>query len=156
MKRSALLIFAAFGLLLYGWQDAYSQSSYSERRSRAEQRQLLYNKLPEFGPNNFPRYGREMYRGGIPVDFQASNFQFQGRINPFLSTACAQGNFNQQKVNRYIVTLRSFDSKFQKNVGFASSNGLNLRDPKNYAQPGFFYLFDLDGTSSCKVAIFNE
>jgi len=69
-----------------------------------------------------------------------------------LSAACSVDRFNQARRGRYVLDLRMPDGEV-KRFGFAGSNGLNLRDPKGLAAQNQGYLFDLDGSSECKVYV---
>ncbi|MEQ8603441.1 MAG: hypothetical protein RIB45_08975 [Marivibrio sp.] len=69
-----------------------------------------------------------------------------------LSAACSIDRFNQARRGRYFLDLRMPDGEV-KRFGFAGSNGLNLRDPKGLAAQNQGYLFELDGTSECKVYV---
>ena len=42
----------------------------------------------------------------------------------------------------------------KKRFGYAGSNGMNLKDPKDQAATDEGYLFDLDGSSECRVYTF--
>ncbi|MEQ9487645.1 MAG: hypothetical protein RIM72_01495 [Alphaproteobacteria bacterium] len=71
-------------------------------------------------------------------------------ISQNLSLACALGRFNQKKVGRYYVLIETEDGK-RKRLGFASSEGFNLRDPDDRKGRDLAFLFEYDGTSECRV-----
>lgn len=71
-------------------------------------------------------------------------------ISANLSSACALGKFNQKKVGRYYVLVETENGK-RRRLGFASSEGFNLRDPDNRKGRDLAFLFQYDGTSECRV-----
>ncbi len=73
-------------------------------------------------------------------------------ISADLSTACTLGRFNQKKVGRYYVLIETEDGKRMR-MGFATSEGFNLRDPDDRKGRDFAFLFEYDGTSECRVHV---
>lgn len=71
-------------------------------------------------------------------------------ISANLSSACALGKFNQKKTGRYYVLVETEDGK-RRRLGFASSEGFNLRDPDDRKGRDLAFLFEYDGTSECRV-----
>lgn len=71
-------------------------------------------------------------------------------ISENLSRACALGRFNQKKVGRYYVLIETENGQ-RKRLGFASSEGFNLRDPDDRKGRDLAFLFEYDGTSECRV-----
>lgn len=71
-------------------------------------------------------------------------------ISANLSSACALGRFNQKKVGRYYVLIET-ENGGRRRLGFASSEGFNLRDPDNLKGRDLAFLFEYDGTSECRV-----
>lgn len=90
---------------------------------------------------------------GTRVRMAADAGQLEQSLSEPLSDACAMDRFNQRKRGRYHITL-TLPSGERKRFGFAGSNGMNLRDPNNRRGPNQGYLFDLDGTSECRVYVF--
>lgn len=99
-------------------------------------------------PHEIPRFDSLGTRILNRIDPQAVR---QG-LSQRLSTACALGQFNQAKRGRYFIVVEAPDGP-AKRYGFAGSNGLNLRDPKNLRGLNQGYLFDLDGSSDCEVYV---
>ncbi|MBP5857628.1 hypothetical protein KAJ83_11460 [Marivibrio halodurans] len=90
---------------------------------------------------------------GTRVRMAADAGKLKENLSQPLSNACATDRFNQRKRGRYHITL-DLPSGERKRFGFAGSNGMNLRDPNNLKGPNQGYLFDLDGTSECRVYVF--
>lgn len=90
---------------------------------------------------------------GTRVRMAADAGKLKENLSQPLSNACATDRFNQRKRGRYHITL-DLPSGERKRFGFAGSNGLNLRDPGNRKGVNQGYLFDLDGTSECRVYVF--
>ena len=84
------------------------------------------------------------------VLFYVNADSLQQSISRNLSASCALGRFNQKKVGRYYVLVETENGK-RRRLGFASSEGFNLRDPDNQKGRDLAFLFEYDGTSECKV-----
>ena len=89
-------------------------------------------------------------RGGKRVEFFVAQGQLPNILSRNLSTACAQGRFNQKKDKRYYVVVNLEDGR-KKRFGYADSTGFNLSDPDNRVGLNQVYLFDFDFTSECRV-----
>lgn len=94
----------------------------------------------------YPRFRR----GGRRIQFFVDPNQLDRFLSKNLSTACAQGGFNQLKNKRYYVIV-NFPDGDKKRFGFANSEGFNLYDPENRVGLNQVYLFNLDRTSECRV-----
>ena len=101
-------------------------------------------KLP--GETKNPKFKR----GDSRINFFIEGEDLQSMVNPELSTACVLGEFNQIKRNRYYVNIRMPDDRV-KRFGYVKGSDNNLRDPNNLKAGGEIYIFDLDGTSECRV-----
>ncbi|MTI09262.1 hypothetical protein [Curvivirga aplysinae] len=88
--------------------------------------------------------------GDTRVNFFVEGSQLDSLLNPDLSTGCVLGEFNQIKRRKYFVNVRLPDNSV-KRFGFATGNGYNLRDYNSRRNLDEVYLFDLDGTSECRV-----
>jgi hypothetical protein len=87
--------------------------------------------------------------------------QLKRRIDTRLSTACAQGNFNQLVLQKYfVVARRSAGSREIVVLNFARGGGqnqgaINLYDPGKLATAEN-YLFQHDRTGRCQVFILGK
>lgn len=98
------------------------------------------------GTSKNPRF----FKGGKRVNFFVDGSELESSLNKELSTACALGIFNQIKKRRHYVNILMSNSRI-KRFGFANGYGFNLRDKNASRLETEVYLFDLDGTSECKV-----
>ena len=89
-------------------------------------------------------------RGGQRIEFFIAHGQLANILSQNLSTACAQGRFNQRKAKRYYVIVNMDDGR-KKRFGYADARGFNLKDPDGRVGPNQVYLFDFDHTSECRV-----
>lgn len=72
-----------------------------------------------------------------------------------LSEACARLEFNQVRKGRYFVLVPRPDREPVR-FGFAQGTGRNLYDPKSLRGADVVYLFERDGTSECKVYVYQS
>ncbi len=98
------------------------------------------------GGNAPPRFSR----GSRPVKFFVDSATLPQSLSTNLSNACAHGIFNTKRPGRYYVEIELQGGK-KKRLSYANAQGFNLRDPGNRRGRDLAFLFDLDGTSQCKV-----
>ena len=98
------------------------------------------------GGNIQPRFKR----GSTPIKFFVDADSLSQNISANLSNLCAHGRFNTARPGRYYVEIET-QTGYKKRLGFANSEGFNLRDPENLKGRDVAYLFDLDRTSQCRV-----
>ena len=140
---AALLVFG-FGLALpLGSEQARSQTQHPGWIPLGALPKVLSPKNP-----NYPK----LFRGGRTVNFFVDGTQLTNLLSRNLSTACARGRFNQRRNKKYVVWIRMPDGN-NRRFGFADYTGFNLYDPDNRKGPGQAYLFELDGTSECRVFV---
>ncbi len=89
-------------------------------------------------------------RGGHPIKFFVDAGSLPQNISTTLSNSCAHGKFNTKRVGRYYVEVELQNGR-KKRLGYANSEGFNLRDPGNLRGRDIAFLFELDGTSQCIV-----
>ncbi|RVU38406.1 hypothetical protein EOI86_03730 [Hwanghaeella grinnelliae] len=89
-------------------------------------------------------------RGSRPVKFFVDQATLPQSLSTNLSNACAHGIFNTKKPGRYYVEVELQGGK-KKRLAYANTLGFNLRDPGNRRGRDLAFLFELDGTSQCKV-----
>lgn len=140
-------LLAAFTLLLVAAlaADAVAQTTKVRRFA-------VFGKVPqqivpeEVGPA--PRK-----RLGVQVEFFVDGRTIGQSLSANLSEACQGGRFNQQLNGGHFVVVPMPDGG-KRRMGFAGSNGLNLHDPGKLRGRDQAYLFELDGTSECRVYAF--
>lgn len=93
-----------------------------------------------------PRFSR----GSRPVKFFVDQASLPQSLSANLSNACAHGVFNTKKPGRYYVEIETQNKK-KKRLSYANAQGFNLLDPDNRRGRDLAFLFELDGTSQCKV-----
>ncbi|WP_425403856.1 hypothetical protein [Hwanghaeella sp.] len=93
-----------------------------------------------------PRFSR----GSRPVKFFVDAASLPQSLSTNLSNACAHGIFNTQRPGRYYVVVELQGGQ-KKRLSYANAQGFNLRDPGNRRGRDLAFLFELDGTSQCKV-----
>lgn len=98
------------------------------------------------GGNAPPRFRR----GSRPVKFFVDAASLPQSLSANLSNACAHGDFNTKRPGRYYVEIELQGGK-KKRLSYANAQGFNLRDPQNRRGRDLAFLFELDGTSQCKV-----
>jgi hypothetical protein len=98
------------------------------------------------GGNTPPRFRR----GARPVKFFVDQATLPQSLSANLSNACAHGIFNTKRPGRYYVEVELQGGK-KKRLSYANAQGFNLRDPGNRRGRDLAFLFELDGTSQCKV-----
>ena len=98
------------------------------------------------GGNTPPRFKR----GSRPVKFFVDQATLPQSLSTNLSNACAHGVFNSKRPGRYYVEVELQGGK-KKRLSYANAQGFNLRDPGNRRGRDLAFLFELDGTSQCKV-----
>lgn len=103
-------------------------------------------RLLQPGGEDQPRFRR----GGQQIRFFVDQNSLAQNISPNLSNACALGRFNQQHPTRYFVLIETQDGR-RLRLGFATSEGFNLRDPDNRRGRDLAFLFEKDRTSECRV-----
>ena len=143
MERAGALLILAATLCLTGAAPAVAQSE-PFRGDQGKRIPRLSTPTPHTVPD-FDPLGTRVLAGVDAARLPES-------LSRPLSEACSQDRFNQARRGRYFLDLRMPDGEV-KRFGFAGSNGLNLRDPKGLAAQNQGYLFDLDGTSECKVYV---
>jgi len=89
-------------------------------------------------------------RGSRPIKFFVDEASLPQSLSRNLSNACAHGRFNTKSVGRYFVEIQTQNGRVRR-FGFANAKGFNLRDPDNLRGRDFAFLFELDGTSQCRV-----
>ncbi len=89
-------------------------------------------------------------RGARPIKFFVDEASLPQSLSRNLSNACAHGRFNAKSVGRYYVEIQTQNGRVRR-FGFANAEGFNLRDPDNLRGRDFAFLFELDGTSECRV-----
>ena len=89
-------------------------------------------------------------RGARPIKFFVDEASLPQSLSRNLSNACAHGRFNAKRAGRYFVEIQTQRGGVRR-FGFANSEGFNLRDPDNLRGRDFAFLFELDGTSQCRV-----
>ena len=89
-------------------------------------------------------------RGARPIKFFVDEASLPQNLSANLSNACAHGRFNAKRVGRYFVEIQTQRGGVRR-FGFANSDGFNLRDPDNLRGRDLAFLFELDGTSQCRV-----
>lgn len=135
MKSLALIL----GLFLLPLADAQAQSQARDFLRRVPE-------VVEPEPHGSVRMRVDGARVNFPVD---PDRLLQG-LSPELSEACSRLEFNQVKQGRFYMILDMPDLGRYR-FGYAQGDGLNLSDPRTLRKPGIAYLFDLDGTSECRV-----
>lgn len=88
--------------------------------------------------------------GSTRVQFPVDPATLPSSLSAGLSTACTQLRFNQRDKGKYFVIVAIPNEKPLR-LGFARSDGFNLRDPETLRAPERLYLFERDGTSECRV-----
>lgn len=88
--------------------------------------------------------------GSTRVPFPVDPATLPDSLSAGLSTACTQLRFNQRYKGKYFV-LVAIPNEKPLRLGFARSDGFNLRDPETLRAPERLYLFERDGTSECRV-----
>lgn len=131
----------AFSILL---SDLTAQAQSSERRSF-----IPLGKIPQLIQPGGTAPARFFSRTTRVLFFVNADSLDQS-ISANLSSACALGKFNQKKVGRYYVLVETENGK-RRRLGFASSEGFNLRDPDDRKGRDLAFLFQYDGTSECRV-----
>lgn len=89
-------------------------------------------------------------RGSRPVKFYVDAASLPQNLSGNLSNACAHGDFNTKQPGRYYVVVELQNGK-KKRLSYANAQGFNLRDPQNRRGRDLAFLFELDGTSECRV-----
>lgn len=149
MKRATAAIHPLIPLALAtGAAVLLSMTAYAQS-SKKEPMWVPLTDLPtmlQAEPNGRIRYAHD----GTPVKFYVDPNSLAQILSKNLSTACAQNKFNQKQRTKYFVPVKMPDGK-TKRFGFAGSNGFNLRDPNGMSGKDQGYIFDMDGTSECRV-----
>ncbi len=92
-------------------------------------------------------------RLGTRVQFFVDGRTINQSLSANLSEACQAGTFNQKLNGGHFVDV-PFPGGAKRRMGFAGSNGVNLRDTDNLRGRDQAYLFELDNTSECRVYAF--
>jgi len=129
-------------LFLFPGSSAHAQSN--ERRSF-----IPLGKVPQLIQPGGAAPAR-FFSKTTRVLFYVNGDSLDQSISANLSSACALEKFNQKKVGRYYVLIETENGK-RRRLGFASSEGFNLRDPGNRKGRDLAFLFEYDGTSECRV-----
>lgn len=87
---------------------------------------------------------------GARINFPVDPDELRQSLSAPLSEACSRLEFNQVKQGRFYMIIDVPDLGPYR-YGYAQGDGLNLKDPRTLREPGIAYLFDLDGTSECRV-----
>ena len=98
------------------------------------------------GLNKTPKFHAATQRLNFHVDPE----QLKDMLEPELTTACSLGYFNQIRRNKQYVNLE-YPDKSVRRFGIISKDPSNLRDVYDLAGGGNAYLFEMDGTSECRV-----
>ena len=147
MRVPAVIGLLAMGLLA-SWAPHAAAQTFNDTGTMERPRlQVPRPVAPE--ANEIPKFDAL----GTRVRMAADAGQLRQNLSQPLSDACASERFNQRQRGRYHITL-TLPSGERKRFGFAGSNGMNLRDPDNRKGLNQGYLFDMDGTSECRVYVF--
>ena len=126
-------------------------STIVEQAFLGSQRLPVYNVRPSVRARWLQRNAVHLMRDVVNYDALTQ------RVNPILSTACAQGRFSQRVLEKYfILAKRHTRGREIVVLGFAKSGGgkagaINLYDPDQLAEQDTHYLFQYDRSGRCKV-----
>lgn len=139
---SFAIALALIGLMSVPPADTFAQSGEGNRF-------IPLGRIPQLlqpGGQSPPRFKR----GARPIKFFVDETSLPQNLSQNLSNACAHGRFNAKRAGRYFVEIQTQNGRVRR-FGFANSEGFNLRDPDNLKGRDLAFLFEMDGTSQCRV-----